>query len=374
MSKKSLIERVQDTIRTRDLANGETPVLLMVSGGSDSTALAYIADELRKRGCIGQIAIMHLNHMLRGEHADADALFVARLAECLGVPLYTYSIDIAAKVAQSGENLEALARRERYVAAQDALEKLCLRAGLPITQGRIFTAHTRNDRVENFYMRSIVGTGPGGFRSMLYTNGPIARPLLDTERDELRDYVKLRVQDAEEDERVRIVKDEAGALWREDATNAHTDQFRAYVRHTIIPKALERNPRLFETLCRSMNLIADEDDMLERQVAQLLVVLRKPLAGARDYTSGCVIEPAFGQVDFPLQRRMLMHVLQDMLGADARVETRSIEVVLAAFEHGQPKSGYTANIQGDLAISSNKRGVRIEPMAAYRARRKPNKK
>ena len=50
-----------------------------------------------------------------------------------------------------------------------------------------------------------------------------------------------------------------------------------------------------------------------------------------------------------------------------------MEAVLAAFDDetgGKPRSGYVANIQGDLAVSANKRGVRIEPMAAYRARRK----
>ena len=47
--------------------------------------------------------------------------------------------------------------------------------------------------------------------------------------------------------------------------------------------------------------------------------------------------------------------------------------MLAAFDDeagGKPRSGYVANIQGDLAVSANKRGVRIEPMSAYRARRK----
>jgi len=38
--------------------------------------------------------------------------------------------------------------------------------------------------------------------------------------------------------------------------------------------------------------------------------------------------------------------------------------VLDAFADGVPKSGYVVNIQGDIAVSSNKRGVRIEPMIA----------
>lgn len=60
-----------------------------------------------------------------------------------------------------------------------------------------------------------------------------------------------------------VVLDEEGNRWREDATNAHTDRFRAFVRHEIIPKAKERNGQLLDTLCRTMNLIADEDDFLD---------------------------------------------------------------------------------------------------------------
>ena len=96
-----------------------------------------------------------------------------------------------------------------------------------------------------------------------------------------------------------------------------------------------------------------------------------------------------------------------MLGPDARVETASVDAVLTAFSEGaedepreqappaaepaaaggegaaacgggrackaaggKPLGGYVANIQGDLAVSANKRGVRVEPMAAFRARRK----
>jgi tRNA(Ile)-lysidine synthase len=63
-------------------------------------------------------------------------------------------------------------------------------------------------------------------------------------------------------------------------------------------------------------------------------------------------------------------VLQYILGPDARVETATIEAITAAFGPEAPVSGYTNNIQGNLAISANKQGLRIEPMETYRLRRK----
>lgn len=366
---ESEADRAQKTIQQRGLADSSTPVLLMVSGGSDSTALAYIAMELRGRGVIGPVGIMHLNHNLRGAASDGDARFVEGLAKILDVPLFLYSVDVGAKADEEGGNLEAVARRERYGAAMDALEKLCLSEGIPVSEGRIFTAHTRNDRVENFFMRSIVGTGPGGFRSMLYSNGAIARPLMDIEREELRDYLRRRQMDFQASPEAPLAQDESGMPWREDATNAHTDQFRGYVRHEIVPRALDRNPKLFEVLCRTMNLIADEDDMLDSQAYGIVSGDVEWMQG-RGRPKGCLIGPGFAKHPVPLQRRAVAKVLQEILGPDARLETRSIEAVLAGFGPERPVSGYTANIQGDLAISANKRGLRIEPMSEYRFRRK----
>ncbi|MBQ9001768.1 MAG: tRNA lysidine(34) synthetase TilS, partial [Eggerthellaceae bacterium] len=258
-----MLERILRTIEQRGLAGTEAPVLLMVSGGSDSTALAYLASDLREHGALGELAMLHVNHRLRGADADADAEFVRSLAEALGLAFFLVEIDVGSIALQEGANIEAVARRERYAAAQEALGSLCRRAMKPVCDGRIFTAHTADDRVESFYMRSIVGTGPGGFRSMRYRNGAIARPCMDVSRQDLRDYLARRALDVEAGEDKPLVRTTTGDLWREDATNAHTDQFRAYVRHEIVPKAVQRNARLLETLSRTMDLIADEDDMLD---------------------------------------------------------------------------------------------------------------
>ena len=367
---ETLVDRAAAVLSARRLADADTPAMLMVSGGSDSTALAYIACELRERGALGQLAMLHVNHRLRGEDADEDARFVAQLAELLDVPLFSCEIDIAGEAQRTGENVEAVARRERYLAANEALESLCLHAATPLADGRILTAHTADDRVESFYMRSIVGTGPGGFRAMKYRNGPVVRPLLDASREELRAYIAERERDG-----APVACDDAGCLWREDATNAHTDRFRAYVRHEIVPRAKERNPQLLEVLGRTMNLIADEDDMLEAQAEALAdrhaAWIEQSEALGIDHGAGCVLAPALGAEPRPLQRRAVLRVLGLVLGAEARVEAASVEAVLAAYDGaGAPRGGYVANIQGDLAVSANKRGVRVEPMAAFRARRK----
>ena len=344
------------------LRDREAPILLMVSGGSDSTALAYIAAELRERGKLDSLYMLHVNHKLRGEDAECDERFVANLAAMLDIPLTSVTVNVAEIANAERGNIEAIARRERYDRAHEALSRICREMGQPVSSGRIFVAHTVDDRIENFYMRSIVGTGPGGFRSMRYVNGQVCRPLLNCERQELRDYVIARIE-----RDLPVMRDEEEMLWREDATNQHTDRFRAFVRHEIVPLARERNPKLSSTLTRTMNLIGDEDDMLDAFAEDLVaryVVRLEPME------NGVVLSPMLAAERLPMLRRVAVKVLESLLDPDERIETSSVDALLAAFEDGRPKSGYVANVQGNLAVSSNKQGVRVEPMAVFRTRRK----
>ena len=85
-----------------------------------------------------------------------------------------------------------------------------------------------------------------------------------------------------------------------------------------------------------------------------------------DYSAGCILSPKLANAHLVMKRRVVFRVLQLILGSDIRVETASVDAVIESLG----KSGRVANIQGNLAVSTNKRGTRIEPMDVYRARRK----
>jgi len=106
-------------------------------------------------------------------------------------------------------------------------------------------------------------------------------------------------------------------------------------------------------------LDAFADELVARHVVRLEPV-----------EDGCVLSPMLAAERVPLLRRVVFKVLESLLDPDDRVETASVEAIINAFERGRPKSGYVVNIQGNLAVSSNKQGVRIEPMAAFRTRRR----
>ena len=170
------------------------PVLLMASGGSDSTALlelvcAYAAGEGSDDGLFAMLAaqlpapdriapfVLHVNHMLRGADSDADERFVRGLCEGLDVPCEVQRVDVGVLARSHRGGMEAVAREERYRLASLALERACVQAGAE--DGLICTAHTIDDRVETFFMRALVGTGPGGLASIPRVRGRLRRPLLD---------------------------------------------------------------------------------------------------------------------------------------------------------------------------------------------------
>lgn len=337
-----------------------TPLLIMVSGGSDSTALAYIFKHLRDNDQIGHLAALHVNHKIRGIDADEDQEFVVGLCDYLKIPLFETEIDIPKIATMNDENLEACARRERYLCANDALISLCDHFGADFNDGRIVTAHTLDDRIENFYMRSIVGTGPGGFRSMRFQTNNVIRPLMRQTREELQGIIIAL------NESKLAYANSLGELWREDATNKDGSGFRTFVRHTLIPQVKSKNANHARTLEKTMDLIADEDDMLGLSALELL----QESVTLYIEENRAEIFPSFADAAIPIQRRAAFKLLGAMMPENVRVENTSVEAVIAPFEGGECKHVRPKNIQCNLMVTSNKNGVIVESAQSYRAKRK----
>jgi tRNA(Ile)-lysidine synthase len=269
MENMSLTDRVRLTVEAhRMLPEGtrsaRMPVVLMVSGGSDSVALARLLPAMYPQHFY---TILHVNHQLRGEDADGDERFVVALAEELSLPCEVCRIDVAAlAAARTNGNVEDVGRDARYRAAAELLDGLCRQVGFAPAQGRIATAHTRDDRVETLFMRLVVGGGGSGLSSIPFVNERTIRPLLDCTRAELRAELQTR-----EDKTTGGPLSHAGReLWREDASNKDTRRLRAFVRHEVIPLLETRNPDLLTTAARSLDVLADEDSYLQTRVDELL--------------------------------------------------------------------------------------------------------
>ena len=308
--------RVDDELRA--------PVVLMVSGGADSTALLVLAatsaldiDDGRGEARIARerLHVLHINHQLRGIDAEEDEEFVRALAERYGIPCTIRRVDVAALAAARGAdgNEENVGREVRYAAAAELANELSEQVGTPRSAARIVTAHTANDRAETFFMNAIRGTGPAGLSSIPRRRNRIVRPLLERTHRELCDMLRMR-----------------GIVWREDATNEDTRYLRAFVRHEVMPVVERKNPRVTASLSTTCDILSDEDSYLHAQSSRLLRELTRRSA------SGMMALDAkrLAVTEVVLARRVVRQAVL-LVCPDARLEARHIEAVLRAVAAGR---------------------------------------
>ena len=133
-------------------------LLLAVSGGSDSTALLFIAARwAKKRKRAPKLLAVTVDHGLRPE-ARREAATVKRLARRLGVPHRT----LRWRGVKPKTGLQEAARIARY----SFLAQAAVRAGYE----HILTAHTLDDQAETVLLRLARGSGLTGLAGMAHAS------------------------------------------------------------------------------------------------------------------------------------------------------------------------------------------------------------
>jgi len=184
-----------------------TPLVLAVSGGADSVALAEL---VFAAGAWPIEAVVFVDHGLRDVAAEREAALLA--AGRLGRPLREVRLALV-----DGPDLQTRARLDRYrallsMAGPDAL---------------VATGHTRTDQAESVLMRIVRGTGIVGLGALFPRHGRIVRPLLQVGRDETHAL---------------------GLPFVSDPSNDNDRFTRNRVRRHLLPKLRLENPRVEDAL------------------------------------------------------------------------------------------------------------------------------
>ena len=215
------------------------------SGGADSLALLLTLwshwPERRDR-----LVALHFNHRLRGEESDADEAFCREVCATLGMAITVGEW----REARAGVG-EAAARAARLA----FFAKEMTAAGASV----LWTGHQKEDIAETLLMRIARGSGSAGLAAprpvQTLSDGRVfLRPLLTLTKAEI----------------VGALRD-AGANWREDASNALGDFFRNRVRHEVVPNwrvAAENDALAGAALTRE--LLEEDDAALTAWLAELL--------------------------------------------------------------------------------------------------------
>ncbi len=149
---------------------------IAVSGGGDSMALLQMAHIAGQKS--GQdIMAVTVDHGLRAEAAQ-EAETVGQFCKSRNI-----SHTILNWENWSGQgNLQAAARNARY----DLITNWANAHGV----ARVLLGHTADDQAETFLMRLARGSGVDGLAGMSPDSGLFHRPLLNTSRQELRDFLQ----------------------------------------------------------------------------------------------------------------------------------------------------------------------------------------
>ena len=246
---------------------GEVTVLLAVSGGPDSIALARAMAALcglGKQGSSpgqGRIVVAHFNHGLRPGAADADEAFVVGFCREHGLACHVgrpETRDVERPTSGShtddaprgSQGFEAAARRARY-------DFLCRTAG-ELGARYVATAHTADDQAETILHNIVRGTGLAGLRGIprtrcLGSGVVVVRPMLDIRRSEVLAYLAQLRQP-----------------YRTDASNLDTARSRNRIRHDLLPRLeADYNPRVVDRLVRLGQLAGEAQQIVEHQADQL---------------------------------------------------------------------------------------------------------
>ena len=279
----------------------QDPLVLAISGGGDSVALAHLVRWAERRAVVA-----HLDHALRPGSGE-DLLFVRDLAQRLGFPFYGERVEVGRIARERGENLEALAREVRYAFLHRVAKEVGAKA--------ILTAHTLDDQAETVLLKLLQGTARGlGIREK---EGLVVRPLLPFAREELRAYLLG-----------------LGEAWREDPTNQDLALDRNYLRLSVLPLILERFPRAKEALARFARAQEEEEAFLEEMAAARL------LPDPRFFVPAYRALPLLRAPE-AVRRRALRRILE---GLDLRPEARLIALLEEALrgKAGTLPGGYVA--------------------------------
>ncbi len=290
-------KRIQSFIKDRDLIASGDRILIGLSGGADSVCLLTVLQRLSEELSV-ELGAFHVNHGIRGEDADRDEVFSAKLCEGFGIPFFAVKENVPERAQEWQMGTEEAGRRVRYEAAE--------RIARDYGYTKIALAHHRNDVAETLLFHLFRGSSVAGLSSIPAKRDMVIRPLLCCEREEIEDYLEA-----------------AGAAFCTDATNGETEYTRNKIRHRIVAYAKEEvNAGAVRHMAEAATELSETEDFLEKETEAVC-------SAARELPDGIEIPvPVLKGKHSVLRRRAVYSLVGRVAGTRKDITKEHVEAVL----------------------------------------------
>ena len=353
-----LLTRVRRYAQRYRLFSPAETVVVGVSGGPDSLCLLHLlrrlAPELRL-----WLHVAHLHHGLRGAEADADAAFVAELADCWGLPCTVGRIDVAALAREAGLSLEEAARQARYRFLAEVAE-----AGGAST---LAVGHNVDDQAETVLMHFLRGSGAAGLRGMLPRTPLDDYRLFPAEDGDLGDPLSLSGPRVAVSPRLHLVRPllaiprtdieaycaEYRLAPRTDRSNEDTTFFRNRLRHELLPLLETYNPGIRHVLAHTAEVLAGDHEVLHREIEETW----KSLVAVEGSEEICFSLPIWRDLPLGLQRATVREAVHRLRHSVRDINWEHIERAVWLAREGH--TGQAATLAAGLELQMGYDSLRV---------------
>ncbi|MDA8157032.1 MAG: tRNA lysidine(34) synthetase TilS [Actinomycetota bacterium] len=302
-----LLDQIKKTIDSHSMLSreGGNGVLIGLSGGADSACLTVVLPRLKDEYGL-ELHAVYIDHGLRPDETPGEAAFAKNLCQSLGVEFHIEKIDVIPFAKKEGLGKQEAARELRYKAFDSWLTRLGL--------AKIAVAHNADDQAETFLMRFLRGAGPKGLSAIPPVRGKIIRPLIETPRVEIEEF---------------LGREEIGYIT--DPSNLKEDYLRNRIRLSVVPVLKEINPSFVLAATRTANVLAEEERYFESIVLKTIMRL---LHNKADGEVEFFLSP-LESLDIVILRRVLRKML-DITAGLRGVEFTHIEDIIKLVKKGAP--------------------------------------
>lgn len=276
-------------------------IVLGVSGGGDSMALLHVLSALRKKGGY-ELAVVHVNHGIRGQEALEDQQFVENVCQSMEIPCRSIFCRVKELAARKGLSEEEAGREAR----REAMEAYCTQWG----GTKIAMAHHRDDLAETVLHHLARGCGLRGLSGIQPVNGRVIHPFLCINRKEIEQYLE-----------------ENQIVCRTDSTNLTDAYTRNKIRHHLLPFLTEQiNGRAVEHIASAAFLAGEADAFLREQGE---IHLRQ---NSERVSGGLFLPQAFFQGPHIVKLYALARAAEDLAAGKRDLTRKQMEGILQLAE------------------------------------------